>query len=311
MPGKNRRKKSSSGKSGKPANAVHGNQAHKPVKDVDGVPIKPANGGIQAGNGGQKPPAPVFSWKGRGSGDVFPIDESVKSIETHPVKHIAEQQSVNREINPVHQPAGFLDTKFKRDFATRIFSKNTVFFGLFAIVPVLGAAASVKTGLLLSAAMLIVLPVLNATMYFLYGRLPKNIRMAVTAVVSAVIVTPVCLLCSAIAPNVTGLSGIYLPLLAICVLPMIEKRFHGSPYGFAETLLAAFADALGFAFAVLLLSFAREILGGGTLYDRQLPGLFQAKLGFILSPPGALLSFALAIAVFKKVTGKNGGGRNE
>jgi electron transport complex protein RnfE len=184
-----------------------------------------------------------------------------------------------------------------------VLSENPVFVKAIAIIPILGAATSLKNGILLSFAMILTVVLLNIVMYPFNRRLQRGYRAAVTFVMAGIIITPVCMLTNYIAPSVTALCGIYLPLLAICAIPMIEKKHYGVRYGIVKTVLDAALDGFGFAFAAILFSVVREIFGNGTLYDRPLPGVSQMKFSFSLLPAGAFLLLGLLAALFRKIYG--------
>jgi Na+-translocating ferredoxin:NAD+ oxidoreductase subunit E len=198
--------------------------------------------------------------------------------------------------------AGQPGTFFLQDAKERVLSANPVFVKAIAAVPILGAAVSLKGGIMLSGVMFLTVILLNLIMYPLHRLIPRNYRFAAAFVAAGAVITPVYILANYIAPTVTSLCGIYLPLTAVCALPMIEKKYYGRKFGIAKTTLAAAFDGVGFTFAAAVFSIIREIIGSGTLYGRPLP-CADLKFSFALLPAGAFLLLGALIALFRKFFG--------
>lgn len=187
--------------------------------------------------------------------------------------------------------------------AKRLLSENPVFVRAVAIVPILGAALTLKSGLLISAAMILTVLFLNLAMYGLNMVVPKKFIFTAAFLTAGIVVTPVCMFANYIAPTIAPLCGIYLPILSVCALPMIETRHYGAKYGILRTALDALFDGAGFAVAAVVFSVIREIIGNGTLYDRPMPGFSQFKFSFALAPAGAFILLGLVCALFRKIFG--------
>lgn len=185
----------------------------------------------------------------------------------------------------------------------RLVSENPVFVRAVVIVPVLGAASSLKSGILISACMILTVLLLNLAMYPLSKVVPKRFINITAFLTAGIVVTPVCMLANYIAPAVAPLCGIYLPLLSVCALPMIEKRYYGAKYGIFKTAFYALFDGAGFAVAAVIFAVIREVIGNGTLYDRPLPGFSKFKFSFALAPAGAFLLLGFICAMFRKIFG--------
>lgn len=195
--------------------------------------------------------------------------------------------------------------KFLHKTKEHVLSANPVFVKAIAIVPILGAAVSLKNGLALSAAMFVTVVILNLIMYPLYRHIPHGFRFAAALAISGVIITPVYILAKYFVPNITSIYGIYLPIIAVCALPMIEKGYYGKRHGAVKTAVTAALDGIGFAFAALIVSIIREIIGSGTLYGRPMPYFSEMKFSYALLPAGAFLLLGMLIALFRKIFGKS------
>lgn len=220
-----------------------------------------------------------------------------------PAKAEQEKDSIKPDDN-VKQP----DISLLQNTKDHLLSNNPVFIKALAIVPILGAAVSLKSGILLSCAMLLTVILLNFAAYPLNKIIPDNFKLAAEFAAVGVVITPVYMLANYFAPSATSLCGIYLPLIAVCALPMIEKKYYGKKYGVAKTAISAALEGLGFAFAAIIFSIIREIIGSGTLYGRPLPYFSGMKFSFALLPAGAFLLLGVLMALFRKIYGVGGNG---
>lgn len=188
---------------------------------------------------------------------------------------------------------------FTQTIKDRLLRENPVFVRAIVLVPILGAATTIKNGILISCAMLLTVVLLNLIAYPLYGRIPRGYRFASLFLMAGVAVTPAAFLAGFIAPTVAAQCSIYLPLIAVGAMALVEKKHFAKPLGLPKTLLDATFSGLGFTFAAVVFSALREILGNGTLYDRALP-LVNARFSFVLTPAGAFILLGVVIALFRK-----------
>lgn len=221
-------------------------------------------------------------------------------MKPHP-KQVKTKQKPLKETNYSDSQNGKI---FWHNVRHRIFAENTVFLKAIAVAPILGAAVSLKNGVMLSCVMFLTVVFLNLVMYPLNKIVPHRFSAVCAFFMAGIIITPLYYAAQYCAPSIAALCGIYLPLLSVCALPMIETKHYGEKYGFAKTMLAAILDGFGFAFAALLFSIVREAVGSGTLYDRALPGFAQMKFSFALLPAGAFLLLGLFVALFRKICGR-------
>lgn len=286
-------------------NPETGNVGSKPVsnvKDNKGKAAKPAkNSKPISENAAENSPLK----KASELAGAFRASLKIKRHKVTVEKEEAETEtSVEKSVEPdLENGDKEADVEFWGNVKQHVLSANPVFVKVIAIIPILGAATSLKNGIMLSFVMILTVVLLNMIMYPLNQHLPRGYRTLAAFVVSGIIITPACMFANYIAPSVTALCGIYLPLIAICALPMIEKKHYGARYGIAKTALDAALDGLGFAFAAIVFSVVREIFGNGTLYDRPLPGISQMKFSFALLPAGAFLFLGLLVALFRKIYG--------
>lgn len=183
----------------------------------------------------------------------------------------------------------------------RLLSLNPVFVRMVAAVPILGAAVSLKNGIMISCGMLLTIVFLNILLIPIYRFIPTQYRCALSFVAAGIVITPVCMAFEYLAPTIFAGCGIYLPIIAVAALTMVEKKHFGRKYAVLKTARDAFLNGLGFAFAAILFSSLREIISNGTFYDRPLPYISAVKFKFATYPAGAFILLAVLAALFRRI----------
>lgn len=211
----------------------------------------------------------------------------------------SKPEKVKKEPKPVEVEAKIDQV---RNIKERLFSLNPVFVRILAVVPLLGAAVSLKNGVMLSCAMLLTLLPLNLLLIPIYRFVPERYRFAISFAAAGIIITPVCLLTDYLVPTITSSCGIYLPLIAVCALLLTEKKHFGKKYVVPNTARDALLNGLGFAFAAVIFSALREIISNGSFYDRALPYISGFKFKFAAMPAGAFILLAVLAALFRKIS---------
>jgi len=189
----------------------------------------------------------------------------------------------------------------------RLLDLNPVFIKIVAAVPLLGAAVSLKNGILLSCVMILTVVLLNLLLIPIYRFIPNRYRPAVSFLAAGVVITPLYAIAHYFSPSIASNCSIYLPLIAVSALALCEKQHFGKKYVVPKTALDAFFNGLGFAFAAIIISVLREIIANGTLYDRPLPYISEAKFKLAAYPAGAFILLAVFAALFRKIFNYNEG----
>ena len=127
-------------------------------------------------------------------------------------------------------------------------------------------------------------------------------RMPVYAALGMLINLPVFMFFAKFTPNETLNVGIFLPLLAVNSLIALHCERFAVKNKMKDTFVDAISAAAGYAFVLLLVGTAREILGSGTIYsvDLHLP----VQLTGLLAPFGGLLLVGFLAAAVKGLIAK-------
>ena len=127
-------------------------------------------------------------------------------------------------------------------------------------------------------------------------------RMPVYAALGMLINLPVFMFFAKFTPNEALNVGIFLPLLAVNSLIALHCERFAVKNKMKDTFVDAISAAAGYAFVLLLVGTAREILGSGTIYsvDLHLP----VQLTGLLAPFGGLLLVGFLAAAVKGLIAK-------
>jgi len=209
------------------------------------------------------------------------------------------------ELNNTNPEQSLNETAVKKNnvkeyfgiFYKGVFSNNPVLVKAFAIAPVLYVSTTLKNGLLLSFATFVVLCFMSIFSSLLYQKIPIFLRAATVTLTASVFVTGAALLCYQIAPNITADVGMFIPLIAVNGIILARADVFQSKNKILPSLIDGAANGAGFAIAIIIISVFREVIGSGTLYEKNLPGLTNFGFDFVNLAPGAFLILAVILAI--------------
>jgi electron transport complex protein RnfE len=195
-------------------------------------------------------------------------------------------------------------SRFIREFAKGIVTSNPIFVLALGLCPALAVTKSLENALGMSAAVTFVLLASNIIISAIRKSVPNVVRIPAFIIIIATFVTIANMVFQAYVPALHESLGIYLPLIvAYCIILGRAEAFASK-----NPVLQSIADALGisvgFALALILISFLRETLGTGSLSvfgDKlfTLPGLGEHPISIFILPMGAFLVIGLLLALFR------------
>lgn len=170
-----------------------------------------------------------------------------------------------------------------------VFSRNPVFVRGLALPFAIMITSDLRQGAvvsLLSACSLIPCILLACSVG---RRLPKWIMLAVCALLTMTIVMALLPVVSTLLPGITDSLGIYVPILSLNSMMSFLCLRHRQDLRPVLALADAVTYSVGFAFALCLIAFLRELFGANTVWGIpvQLPvkmaGLQIAFAGFLVT----------------------------
>lgn len=180
--------------------------------------------------------------------------------------------------------------------------QNPVLFEAIGIAPIAAIAVSLKTAIILAVASCLELVVIELFSCLALKKVKSYFRMPVYAALGMLINLPVFMFFAKFTPNEALNVGIFLPLLAVNSLIALHCERFAVKNKMKDTFVDAISAAAGYAFVLLLVGTAREILGSGTIYsiDLHLP----VQLSGLLMPFGGLLLVGFLAAAVKALIAK-------
>lgn len=180
--------------------------------------------------------------------------------------------------------------------------QNPVLFEAIGIAPIAAIAVSLKTAIILAVASCLELVIIELFSCLALKKVKSYFRMPVYAVLGMLINLPVFMFFAKFTPNEALNVGIFLPLLAVNSLIALHCERFAVKNKMKDTFVDAISAAAGYAFVLLLVGTAREILGSGTIYsiDLHLP----VQLSGLLMPFGGLLLVGFLAAAVKALIAK-------
>ncbi len=202
-------------------------------------------------------------------------------------------------------------------FKKGLFVENPIFVLLLGLCSALAITTSLTNALGMGMAVICVLIMSNVIISLLRNIIPNEIRIPVFIVIIATLVKCVQMIMNAYTPALYDSLGVFIPLIVVNCIILGRAESFASKNGVIDSLLDALGMGLGYTFAVLMISFFRELIGTGGLslfnpfdasqiiFKFDLFGEYAVSL--FTQPAGAFLTLGciLAFIQFLKVRKEN------
>ena len=192
-------------------------------------------------------------------------------------------------------------------FKKGIFLENPIFVLLLGMCSALAITTTLTNAIGMGMAVTIVLIMSNVIISLLRKMIPNEIRIPVFIVIIATLVKSVQLLMNAYTPSLYSSLGVFIPLIVVNCIILGRAEAFASKNGVIDSLLDALGMGVGYTFAVLIISFFRQLIGTGrlSLYNpfnaSQVIFEFSLFENYAISaltlPAGAFITLGLILAV--------------
>jgi electron transport complex protein RnfE len=203
-----------------------------------------------------------------------------------------------------------------KELTKGIIRENPVFILALGLCPTLGVSTRVVNALGMGAGVLFVLLGSNIFVSLLKDFIPDKVRIPSYIVIIASFVTIVEMVMKAYLPDLYNSLGVFVSLIVVNCIILGRAEGFANKNGVKASILDAVGMAVGFTFALLLISLVREIFGVGTItlfpigsFDGviEIPVLVDSPARVIALAAGALLVMGYLIAGFRYVQERTGG----
>lgn len=198
-----------------------------------------------------------------------------------------------------------------------LFIENPIFVLLLGLCSALAITTTLTNAIGMGLAVTCVLILSNVIISLMRKIIPNEIRIPVFIVVIATLVKCVQMLMNAFTPELYVSLGVFIPLIVVNCIILGRAESFASKNTVIDSLLDAIGMGIGYTFAVVIISFCRELLGTGGLslfnpFDAT-QVIFEFKLfgdyaiSLFNQPAGAFITLGciLAFIQFLKVRKMN------
>ncbi len=194
--------------------------------------------------------------------------------------------------------------KFRKQFIVGLIVANPIFVLALGLCPTLAVSVTIDNGIVMSGAVIFVIVASGVVISAIRKFVPNMVRMPIFIVIIATFVTIVGLTLEAYLPAFHESLGLFLPLIVVNCIIMGRAEAFASKNPVVNSIADALGAGVGFALALVTISFFRELFGTGSLSVLgvdlfTLPGLGEHPISLFILPPGAFLVIGLLLALFR------------
>lgn len=194
--------------------------------------------------------------------------------------------------------------KFRKQFIAGLIVANPIFVLALGLCPTLAVSVTIDNGIVMSGAVIFVLVASGIVISAIRKFVPNMVRMPIFIVIIATFVTIIGLILAAYLPAAHESLGLFLPLIVVNCIIMGRAEAFASKNPVVVSIADALGAGVGFAMALITISFFRELFGTGSLSVLgvdlfTLPVLGEQPISLFILPPGAFLVIGLLLALFR------------
>ena len=174
----------------------------------------------------------------------------------------------------------------------------------------LGVTTSIFNGLGMGMSMTFVLLMSEIVISIFRKVIPSAIRLPIFIIIIAAFTTIVQLVLQAYVESLYDALGVFLPLIVVNCIIMGRVESFASKNNTGNSILDALGMGIGYTMVMLLISFCREFLGGGTLLAgtalkiEVIPEAY--RIGILNSAPGGFMVFGFLGALVQFLKNRKG-----
>ena len=182
-----------------------------------------------------------------------------------------------------------------------VIKENPTFVLMLGMCPTLAVTTSVKNGLGMGLATMVVLIMSNLLISLLRKVIPDSVRVPIYIIIIASFVTIVEMLMHAYVNSLYESLGIYIPLIVVNCIILGRAESYASKNGPVLSIFDGIGIGLGFTFGLTIIGIIRELIGNGTVFGAQIMPKAYEPISIFVMAPGAFFILALLCAVQNKL----------
>lgn len=202
----------------------------------------------------------------------------------------------------------------KKNFLKGIFQENPLLVSILGTCPALATTKTVEAAIGMSILFTVVLICSSILVSLLKKLISEEIRTPAYIVIIATFVTIVKMLTNAFLPELYSTLGVFISLIVVNCIVLGRAEAYASKNTVFDSFIDALGMGVGYACALILMAFFRELLGTGALTVgkiftfipvlslRIIPKDYVIKI--FQDPAGAFIVFAIILAVIAFISNR-------
>lgn len=191
--------------------------------------------------------------------------------------------------------------KYIKPFTNGLITENPTFVLMLGLCPTLAVTTSATNALGMGISTTLVLIMSNVMISLLRKVIPDTVRMPAFIVIVASFVTIVQFLLQGYVPSLYESLGIYIPLIVVNCIILGRAEAFASKNTIISSLMDGIGMGLGFTVGLLSIGIFRELLGSGTLFNKNIMPESYVPFNIFVLAPGAFFVLACLTALQNKL----------
>ena len=188
-----------------------------------------------------------------------------------------------------------------------MFGENTIFRMAISLCPSIAVTNGMKNGLALGIAVIFVQTMVNATVSLMRNFIHPKIRIPIFMLIIAGYVTIIDLLMATYARPIYKEIGLYIQIIVAFASIFARAEVFANKNKVFASVCDGLGMGIGFLFAMLVISFFRELLGKGELFGYSI--ISGNPLLIMILPAGGFLAVGLLMGFFNWIDMRFFGGK--
>ena len=181
-----------------------------------------------------------------------------------------------------------------------IVKENPTFVLMLGMCPTLAVTTSAKNGLGMGLSTMVVLIMSNLLISLLRKVIPNGVRVPTYIIIIASFVTIVEMLLHAYVTEIYNSLGIFIPLIVVNCIILGRAETYASKNNPILSIFDGVGIGLGFTIGLTVIGMVRELIGNGTLFDKQIMPESYEPVSILVLAPGAFFVLAILCAIQNK-----------
>jgi len=184
----------------------------------------------------------------------------------------------------------------KEIFLNGIVKENTIFKLALSLCPSIAVTNSLKNGVVMGIAVLFVQVMVNMTISLIRNFIHPKVRLPIFMLVISGWVTITTMTLAAMVPDVYAQVGLYIQLIVAFASILARAEMFASKNTVVPSMTDGLGMGVGFMFALVVISFFRELIGRGSLWG--FPIVATKPLLILVLPAGGFFAVGILMALF-------------